>query len=442
VKSIRGAIGVFGGSFDPPHLGHALLPAWVRARGLVEKIWVAPCADHPLGKTMSPFDDRLTWTQLAMAPYGDFAEVTDLERRLAVEQHGPSFTLRLLERIAAEHPGRRLRLIIGSDIVGTGETARWHQWDRIETEFEPIVVPRAGYASADACALPDVSSTAIRAAAAAGRWDEVAHGVPAAVVEQMQRGRRGLVWLVGRGNVAAHAQGWLRARGYDVVVLSGREPDGGPITSEGAPVGVWIVVRDPGIEDVARRLVVPAGVPVLHAAGALPSRDVLGPLREAGHPVGTLHPICALRRERPWPPRLQDAAFGIEGDPDARAFAEAVLGDQPRLHLDHLDARGRRAYHAACALAANHLAVLQAAAADVLVAQGHAPADVALAMKTLLSSALENLLALGIPDGITGPIVRGDVAAVQSHLAALDPATADLYRALSQRLQSIVTRGS
>jgi predicted short-subunit dehydrogenase-like oxidoreductase (DUF2520 family) len=209
------------------------------------------------------------------------------------------------------------------------------------------------------------------------------------------------------------------------------------------PLGVWIVVRDPAIESVAQSLVgrVPAGVPVLHAAGALAARDVLRPLAEHGHPVGTLHPICALRRERPWPLQLHRAAFGVEGDPAAHAFADAVLGDQPRLSLDDLDARGRRAYHAACALAANHLAVLQTAATGVLIGQGHAADVVDVAIAELLLSALANLLALGIPDGITGPVARGDAAAVQAHLDALDPSTSALYRTLSDRLRALVERG-
>ena len=396
---------------------------------------VAPCADHPLGKGLSAFADRLAWTRLAMRAYGDFVEVTDLERRLP----GPSYTLRLLEAIAAARPESRIRLIIGSDIVQRGETAQWHRWDRIEAEFDPLVVPRAGYAGPDACLLPEVSSTEIREAVDAGRWDFVAQRVPEAVVEAMRaRGSRGTVWLVGGGNVAAHAEPWLRARGYDVVTLPGRGESAAP---EGKrPDGVWILVRDPSIPAVAERLVgiVPSGVPVLHAAGALPSEAGLAPLRAAGHPVGTLHPICALRREQPWPPKLEDAVFGMEGDDAARAFAEAMLADQAFLDLGELDATGRRAYHGACALAANHLAVLQSAATDVLVDQGHAKDTVEAALRVLLRTALENLLALGIPAGVTGPVARGDAAAVQGHLDALDPKTAELYAMLSRRLEALV----
>jgi predicted short-subunit dehydrogenase-like oxidoreductase (DUF2520 family) len=58
----------------------------------------------------------------------------------------------------------------------------------------------------------------------------------------------------------------------------------------------------------------------------------------------------------------------------------------------------------------------------------------------LVASALANLLELGIPAGITGPVARGDTAAVQRHLDALPPDAAELYRMLSDRLQALVRR--
>jgi predicted short-subunit dehydrogenase-like oxidoreductase (DUF2520 family) len=181
-------------------------------------------------------------------------------------------------------------------------------------------------------------------------------------------------------------------------------------------------------------------VPVLHGAGARQAEDVLAPLRRQGHPVGTLHPICSLRSERPWPSPLGRAAFGVEGDPAARALALSWVGDQPWLDLQGLSGSGRTAYHAACALAANHLAVPYAAARDVLTAQGHPEAAVERALGELMRSALDNLAALGLPAGITGPVVRGDGATVAAHLDALPPDAGALYGVLSERLAALVDR--
>jgi predicted short-subunit dehydrogenase-like oxidoreductase (DUF2520 family) len=210
-----------------------------------------------------------------------------------------------------------------------------------------------------------------------------------------------------------------------------------------APAGVWLVARDPALPELARALVrreLPAAVPVLHGAGALRAEEVLAPLRRCGHPVGTLHPICSLRAERAWPSPLPGAAFGVEGDPAARELARSWIGAQPWLDLQGLSAEQRRAYHAACSLAANHLAVPWAAAIEVLVGQGHPATTATAAIGELMRSALENLVALGLPDGVTGPAARGDEAAVRAHLDALPREVGTLYRVLSERLAAIVAR--
>lgn len=436
-------LGVFGGTFDPPHLGHALVPAYLRLRGLAERVLVAPCADHPLGKSMSPFEERLALTRAAMAPLGDAVEVSDVEARLVRRLGGPSYTLRMLEAVAAEHPGYAVRLVVGTDILG--EVTRWHRWEEIERRFPPIVVPRAGHAPPEACALPQVSSTQVRAWLEQGgeaAEEGLAATVPAAVLAMLRADDAAAVWLVGHGHVSTHARAWLRAKGVAVHTVGARAlVDGTAIRPDAMPVGIWLLAQDPALESVARALAawsLPSSVPVLHGAGARRAHEVLAPLAGRGHPVGTLHPICSLRRERPGASRLHQAGFGVEGDEAARALALRWVGAQPWLDLQALDARGRRAYHAACALAANHLAVPYVAARDVLVGQGHPAAVVLPALDALLRSSLDNLLALGVPAGITGPVSRGDEAAVAAHLAALDDDTAALYRTLSERLSAIV----
>lgn len=439
-------LGVFGGSFDPPHLGHALLVGLLRARGELDGLVVAPVFDHPLAKrTKTPFAKRLAWTRAAMQMHADFAEVTDLERTLAQQDPSrPSYSLRLLDAVAQANPRARVRLVIGSDIVARGETARWHRWDRIEAEYDPLVVPRSGFSHAEACALPKVSSSQVREAMAREDWDAVREHVPANVAKLLAMPDRGTIWLIGSGHVARHAEPWLVARGWNVQRLRGRSVVRGELRwpSE-APQAVWVLTSDGAIEAVATALaqanVLPEGVPVFHGAGARRGRALLGPLAPK-HPLGSLHPICALRRERSWPSLLDRATFGLEGDPPARAFLEALVGDQPALALDELDANARLAYHAACALAANHFSVLEDVACNVLREQGHEAQAVTDAIRLLMRSALENLHALGIPQGITGPMSRGDTQAVQAHLKALDPTTRDLYAMLSDRLGALVNR--
>lgn len=458
----RPVLAVLGGSFNPPHLGHALLPGYLLAAGLADRVLVAPCADHPLGKSLTPFVRRMSWARLAFAEYlhGDSrVELSEIEAELAGARDGrPSYTLELLEAVAERYPDMRVRLAMGSDIVRSGETERWHRWDTITEKFPPIVIPRAGWSAPGEAALPEVSSTVVRSqierireggeGAQAGR-ELLAKMVPAAVADALLRwidGDEPRIWVFGHGHVAHHAVPWLRDCGFMV------EQRGARAAVEGSedlpsvdppPIGVWLLARDGALHDLAEGLAgrLPAGVPVLHAAGARRAREVLAPLANAGHPVGTLHPICSLRRERSVS-RLARSGWGVGGDPGAWALGQRLVGARERtLDLRPLDARGRLAYHGACALVANHQAVLQDRAAAALREEGLDADGSDRALGELALSSLENLLALGVPKGITGPLSRGDRATVDAHLEALaDPDARSLYAELADRLAALLER--
>lgn len=472
-------LAVVGGSFNPPHVGHALLPRYLLSTGEVDAVLVCPCADHPLGKRLTPFARRMSWTRLALAPElragGGSVIVSAIEGELAAARDGrPSYSLELLEAIAARYPGHRVRLVVGSDIIESGETERWHRWSDIVAGFEPIVVPRAGWCEAGSASLPEVSSTVVReqldrlrrhvadgdAAGAAKARSLLERQVPRAVAEALQRwiaGGEPRVWVVGLGHVAHHAVPWLWDRGFCVetigarALVEGAQPGATPLElpaiDEGPPAGVWILARDGALSAVAEALAgrLPPGVPVLHGAGAKLASEVLAPLAAAGHPVGSLHPICSLRKEREGS-RLRHAGFGIGGHAQAHAFARTLVGEQRWLDLRSLDAEGRLAYHGACALVANHQAVLQVGAAEVLATLVGASesATARAALGDLMLGSLENLLALGVPAGVTGPLSRGDTATVAAHVEALrglgdtGAAAGELYASLSARLAELL----
>lgn len=444
----RPVLAVLGGSFDPPHLGHVLIPTYLLARGLAERVLVAPCWTHPFAKRVTPFAERLTLTRLAMACHGERVEVSDIEARLAARRGDdrPSYSYELLRAIAEERPEFAVRLVVGSDIVVRGELERWHRFSELVAEFTPIVVPRMGFAAAEQCALPEISSTAVRGwlerIDEAGARDSLAAAVPAAVLHRLRGGKQGQVWLVGRGHVAAHAAPWLAERGWSTTAVAGQGlVDGTCELPEGTPDAIWLLCQDRALPDVAAALVRRGltRVPTLHAAGALPARIALAALAAAGAPVGTLHPICSLRRDQPRG-RLADCVFGVEGDPPARALALAWIGGQGHVDLAGLDAEGRVRYHAACALAGNHLAVLHARACEAMRSLGLPAPEVERAIGALMRSALENLLALGVPRGVSGAAARGDLAALERHAAALSGPAAELYRSLSGQLVELLRR--
>jgi len=173
-------VAVYGGSFDPPHLGHVLSVAWALSTGEVEETWVVPTWEHAFEKTHeAPFDERMAMCELAFSPFRR-AEVLDIERSLG----GTSRTLHTLEALAASHPDTSFRLLVGADVLPT--TDRWHRWEEVARIAPPLVVGREGYPQPADCpiAIPNVNSTAVRAALSSDA--DIAHLVPGAVAEHIR----------------------------------------------------------------------------------------------------------------------------------------------------------------------------------------------------------------------------------------------------------------
>jgi nicotinate-nucleotide adenylyltransferase len=151
-----GAIAVFGGSFDPPHLAHTLVAAYVLSAHAIDRVLVAPCFRHPFDKPLAPFEHRVRMCEIAMRDLRR-VEVSAIERELGEK----SLTLHLVEALAERHPGTALRLVLGTDLLA--ETPAWHAIDRVRALAPLLVVARAGYAGdPEAPPLPAISSTEVR----------------------------------------------------------------------------------------------------------------------------------------------------------------------------------------------------------------------------------------------------------------------------------------
>jgi nicotinate-nucleotide adenylyltransferase len=175
------ALGVLGGAFNPPHVGHLLLAqeaGWQLglARVLLMTTGVPPhkeIADDPGA------EKRLELTRLA-AEAGEDVEASALE----VERDGPSYTYRTLELLSEDDPGRELVLLMGADMAASLQS--WREPERIVELARLGIVPRAGtemdevrgtlerLGAADRAEIIQmpvcgVSSTSIRERAAAGR---------------------------------------------------------------------------------------------------------------------------------------------------------------------------------------------------------------------------------------------------------------------------------
>jgi nicotinate-nucleotide adenylyltransferase len=173
-------VAVYGGSFDPPHLGHVLSVAWALCADNVDEVWIVPTWEHAFGKQHgAPFHERKRMCELAFAPFRN-VEISDVERRLG----GVSKTLYTLQALQDEHPEARFRLLVGADVLPT--TDRWHRWEDVLKIAPALVVGREGYPLPEGCPLsiPNVNSTEIRFRLANSH--DLTGLVPAEVIEYIR----------------------------------------------------------------------------------------------------------------------------------------------------------------------------------------------------------------------------------------------------------------
>ncbi|MFH1016969.1 MAG: nicotinate-nicotinamide nucleotide adenylyltransferase [Pseudomonadota bacterium] len=148
-------IGAFGGSFDPPHLGHLLAAVYALKVFELDEVWFVPAYQHAFGKKLSPFSKRLRMCRELIKGLGLKLKISTIEREIRSDGK----MLRTLLALRKRHRHSRFSLVIGSDILR--QKRRWYRFSEIEKRFGILVVPR-GSAPAGNIAIPDVSSTEVR----------------------------------------------------------------------------------------------------------------------------------------------------------------------------------------------------------------------------------------------------------------------------------------
>uniref|UniRef100_UPI0030185467 nicotinate (nicotinamide) nucleotide adenylyltransferase n=1 Tax=Oceanobacillus massiliensis TaxID=1465765 RepID=UPI0030185467 len=106
-------IGILGGTFDPPHLGHLLIAEEVRTAMELAEVWFIPTYTPPhKAASMTNAEDRINMLQLA-TDNNPFFKVNTIE----IERSGKSYTLDTMRILKQKHPDKELYFIIGADMV-------------------------------------------------------------------------------------------------------------------------------------------------------------------------------------------------------------------------------------------------------------------------------------------------------------------------------------
>lgn len=200
-------------------------------------------------------------------------------------------------------------------------------------------------------------------------------------------------------------------------------------TPDGQIAAAWHALQDAAEEGCLR------GKLVCHCSGSLPS-TVLDGAKACGASAYSVHPLFAVSSKQVAAEELSRAFFTVEGDIDRidDALALVKAAGNP---VQVIDAAEKTRYHAAAALASNHVVALYRLACDELARCGFAPRDAEGALAPLFLGNAEHIAHDGTVAALTGPAERGDMDTIARHLDCLDGPTHEVYRLLNDVLLRI-----
>ncbi len=132
-------IGIFGGTFDPVHMGHLILAEQCRQQVALDQVWFMPSAHppHKQDKGVTRFEQRCEMIELAIAGHPSF-RVERLEKDLPP----PSYTAETLAELHRRNPADEFFLLMGSDSLP--DLPSWYEPKRVIEQAGLVVVPRPG----------------------------------------------------------------------------------------------------------------------------------------------------------------------------------------------------------------------------------------------------------------------------------------------------------
>jgi predicted short-subunit dehydrogenase-like oxidoreductase (DUF2520 family) len=270
------------------------------------------------------------------------------------------------------------------------------------------------------------------------------------------------VAIIGAGRVGSAVGFLLNKAGYAVTGVAARTlasaekaatfigagiPTADAVKAASQADIVFITTPDRAIKDVCVALVaggaVKAGSMIVHTSGAH-TLDYLDAAKASGAYRAVLHPLQSLASREEGVRNLPGSYFRIEADPDAIEGAKAVVAALGGIELAmpkwQSDSESAALYHAGAVAVSNYFVALIDYGLKFYEALGADKKEALKAVLPLIKGTLHNVETLGIPDALTGPIMRGDVDTVRQHLAAMRKRTShlvSLYQLLAQQTVAV-----
>jgi nicotinate-nucleotide adenylyltransferase len=156
-------VGIYGGTFDPIHVGHLHVITQLFEKDLVDQLLVIP-AGVPLLRENAPIatgQQRRTMCQLALADLPSTIASKVQVNPIEILRTGPSYAIDTVEAVAQSYPADTIVLVIGQDAAG--KLNQWHRIEELREMVEFLIIARPGYTGdgVDIGAL-NVAATTIR----------------------------------------------------------------------------------------------------------------------------------------------------------------------------------------------------------------------------------------------------------------------------------------
>jgi predicted short-subunit dehydrogenase-like oxidoreductase (DUF2520 family) len=255
--------------------------------------------------------------------------------------------------------------------------------------------------------------------------------------------------FVGAGNVGTALAFLLQKGGHTVTGVASRTVTSAARAGRmlGVPYGtcpadftreadvIFLTVPDKAIADVCAALAAEdgfrSGSIVVHTSGAH-SSDLLSAARAKGCLTLSFHPLQTFANPETGISNLPGSFVTIEGDELALPVARRLVADLSCQPLE-IPTATKALYHAAACMVCNYFVTLVDLGLQMLEAAGIKKEQGLPAVSPLIDCTLKNIMSAGPAQALTGPIARGDLGTVQSHLELMErltPSIIPLYKSL------------
>ena len=142
-------VGILGGRFDPPHLGHLAAAKFAQKRYDLDEVWFVPCNKGNLRKDLlTSAHDRVR--MLKLLTNNNF-RVSELD----IIRGGTTYTIDTIRDLKKKYPRVQFYFIVGEELVS--ELPRWKKWEKLKKEIKFLKVKKQGFKK-----IPKISSSLIR----------------------------------------------------------------------------------------------------------------------------------------------------------------------------------------------------------------------------------------------------------------------------------------